>query len=48
MNQELLKIYIKLLEEQVSILDNGQGSMNKSTADLIIALQAYLKEHDII
>lgn len=48
MNQDILNIYIKLLEQQVSILDNGQGNIDKSTADLIIALQSYLKEHNII
>ena len=48
MNQDILKIYVKLLEQQVDILDNNQSSMDKSTADLIIALQAYLKEHNLI
>ena len=48
MNQDVLKLYVKLLEQQVAILDNGQGNMDKSTADLIIALQAYLKEHNLI
>lgn len=48
MNQDILKLYVKLLEQQVAILDNGQGGVDKSTADLIIALQAYLKEHNLI
>ena len=48
MNQDILKLYVKLLEQQVAILDNGQSNMDKSTADLIIALQAYLKEHNLI
>lgn len=48
MNQDILKIYIKLLEQQINILDNGQGNMDKNTADLIIALQSYLKEHNLI
>lgn len=48
MNQDILKIYIKLLEQQINILDNGQGNIDKSTADLIIALQSYLKEHNLI
>lgn len=48
MNQDILKLYVKLLEQQVAILDNRQGSVDKSTADLIIALQAYLKEHNLI
>ena len=48
MNQDVLKLYVKLLEQQVAILDNSQSSMDKSTADLIIALQAYLKEHNLI
>ena len=48
MNQDILKLYVKVLEQQIAILDNGQGSVDKSTADLIIALQAYLKEHNLI
>ena len=48
MNQDILKLYVKLLEQQVAILDNGQGSVDNSTPALIIALQAYLKEHNLI
>lgn len=50
MNQKLLKIYIELLEEQLKLLDSKdkKDNIDKSTSDLIIALQSYLKEHNLI
>ena len=47
-NQDIIEIYNKLLKEWINSLDNTNNSIDKTTNDLIMALQAYIKEHNLI
>ena len=48
MNQDIIELYNKLLKESINSLDNTDNSIDKTTNDLIMALQAYIKEHNLI
>ena len=42
MNQDIIELYNKLLKEAVNSLDNTDNTIDKTTNDLIMALQAYI------
>lgn len=47
MNQDTIELYNKLLKEAVNSLDNTDNTIDKTANDLIMALQAYIKEHHL-